>query len=36
MTIWVGPNLHFVTYVVRHGELLNLVAVFKSARSRLI
>lgn len=32
MTIWVGPNLHFVTYVVRHGELLNLVAVFKSSK----
>lgn len=34
MTIWVGPNLHFVTYVVRHGELLNLVAVFKSRMYR--
>jgi salicylate hydroxylase len=32
MTIWVGPNLHLVTYVIRHGELLNLVAVFKSDR----
>jgi salicylate hydroxylase len=32
MTIWVGPELHLVTYVVHHGELLNLVAVFKSSR----
>jgi salicylate hydroxylase len=32
MTIWVGPDLHFVTYVVHFGELLNLVCVFKSSR----
>jgi salicylate hydroxylase len=30
MTIWVGPDLHFVQYVVRHGELFNQVAVFRS------
>jgi 2-polyprenyl-6-methoxyphenol hydroxylase-like FAD-dependent oxidoreductase len=32
MTIWVGPNVHFVQYVVRPGELLNQVAVFRSDR----
>jgi 3-hydroxybenzoate 6-monooxygenase len=32
MTVWVGPDVHFVTYVVHHGKLLNIVAVFKSAR----
>jgi 3-hydroxybenzoate 6-monooxygenase len=32
MTIWVGPQLHFVQYVVRKGELLNQVAVFRSDR----
>jgi salicylate hydroxylase len=34
MTIWVGPELHLVTYLVHYGELLNLVAVFKSNRYR--
>ena len=34
MTIWVGPNVHFVQYVVRPGELLNQVAVFRSDRYR--
>lgn len=34
MTIWVGPNVHFVQYVVRGGELLNQVAVFRSDRYR--
>jgi 3-hydroxybenzoate 6-monooxygenase len=32
MTLWVGPHLHFVQYVVRRGELLNQVAVFTSHR----
>ena len=32
MTIWVGPDLHFVTYLVHHGELLNMVAVFRSKK----
>ena len=30
MTIFVGPGVHFVQYVVRPGELLNQVAVFRS------
>lgn len=30
MTLWIGPDLHFVQYVVRCGELLNQVAVFRS------
>ena len=30
MTIYVGPNVHFVQYVVREGQLLNQVAVFRS------
>ena len=34
MTIWVGPDLHFVQYVVRGGQLLNQVAVFRSRRFR--
>jgi salicylate hydroxylase len=33
MTIWVGPDLHFVQYVVRTGQLLNQVAVFRSRSS---
>lgn len=32
MTIWIGPDLHFVQYVVHRGELLNQVAVFRSYR----
>jgi salicylate hydroxylase len=34
MTIFVGPGLHFVQYVIRPGELLNQVAVFRSDRYR--
>jgi salicylate hydroxylase len=34
MTIWVGPDVHFVQYVVREGKLLNQVAVFRSERFR--
>jgi 2-polyprenyl-6-methoxyphenol hydroxylase-like FAD-dependent oxidoreductase len=32
MTIWIGPDLHFVQYVVKSGELFNQVAVFRSYR----
>jgi 3-hydroxybenzoate 6-monooxygenase len=32
MTIWIGPDLHFVQYLVSCGELLNQVAVFHSYR----
>ncbi len=32
MTIWLGPRTHLVTYPLRRGELLNLVAVFHSDR----
>lgn len=32
MTLWVGPDLHFVQYLVRQGELFNQVAVFRSYR----
>lgn len=32
MTIWIGPDLHFVQYCIRPGELFNQVAVFKSYR----
>jgi 3-hydroxybenzoate 6-monooxygenase len=32
MTIWVGPDLHFVQYVVRSGQIFNQVAVFRSYR----
>ena len=34
MTIWVGPGMHFVQYVVHGGTLLNQVAVFRSHRFR--
>ena len=34
MTIWVGPDMHFVQYVVKSGELFNQVAVFRSRRYR--
>ena len=34
MTIWVGPEMHFVQYVVHGGTLLNQVAVFRSHRFR--
>lgn len=34
MTIWCGPNMHLVEYPIRRSELLNQVAVFKSARFR--
>ena len=32
MVMWVGPDLHFVQYVVHQGTLLNQVAVFRSYR----
>ena len=32
MLLWVGPDLHFVQYVVHHGTLFNQVAVFRSHR----
>jgi 3-hydroxybenzoate 6-monooxygenase len=32
MTIWMGPDIHFVQYVVHHGTVFNQVAVFKSNR----
>jgi salicylate hydroxylase len=31
---WIGPNLHFIQYPLRRGELYNQVAVFKSNRYR--
>lgn len=31
---WIGPNLHLIQYPLRHGELYNQVAVFKSQRYR--
>ncbi|PWT97171.1 MAG: 3-hydroxybenzoate 6-hydroxylase [Terriglobia bacterium] len=34
MTIWVGPDMHFVQYVVKSGALFNQVAVFRSYRYR--
>jgi len=34
MTIWVGPDMHFVQYVIHGGTLLNQVAVFRSHRFR--
>ncbi|HEY1239166.1 MAG TPA: FAD-dependent monooxygenase [Bryobacteraceae bacterium] len=34
MTIWVGPDMHFVQYVVKSGHLFNQVAVFRSHRYR--
>lgn len=34
MTIWVGPDTHFVQYVVKGGKLFNQVAVFRSHRYR--
>jgi salicylate hydroxylase len=33
MTIWIGPELHFVQYALRGGDLYNQVAVFRSLRS---
>jgi salicylate hydroxylase len=32
VTLWVGPDLHFVQYCVRKGKLFNQVAVFRSYR----
>jgi 3-hydroxybenzoate 6-monooxygenase len=32
--MWVGPDLHFVQYPVRHGDLFNQVAVFRSPSFR--
>ena len=34
MVIWVGPDMHFVQYVVKAGKLFNQVAVFRSHRYR--
>ncbi len=34
VVMWVGPDMHFVQYPVRRGELYNQVAVFKSPRYR--
>ena len=34
MTIWVGPEMHFVQYVIHGGTLLNQVAVFRSHHFR--
>jgi salicylate hydroxylase len=34
MVIWVGPDMHFVQYVVKAGKLFNQVAVFRSRRYR--
>lgn len=34
MTIWIGPEMHFVQYVIHGGTLLNQVAVFRSHRFR--
>jgi 2-polyprenyl-6-methoxyphenol hydroxylase-like FAD-dependent oxidoreductase len=31
VTVWFGPNCHLVQYPLRHGELFNTVAVFKSS-----
>jgi 2-polyprenyl-6-methoxyphenol hydroxylase-like FAD-dependent oxidoreductase len=35
VVMWVGPDMHFVQYPVRRGELYNQVAVFRSPRTRL-
>ncbi len=32
VTLWIGPDLHFVQYCVRRGKLFNQVAVFRSYR----
>jgi salicylate hydroxylase len=34
VVMWVGPDMHFVQYPVRRGELYNQVAVFRSPRYR--
>jgi 2-polyprenyl-6-methoxyphenol hydroxylase-like FAD-dependent oxidoreductase len=34
VVMWVGPDMHFVQYPVRRGELYNQVAVFRSRRYR--
>lgn len=34
VVMWVGPDLHFVQYPLRRGELYNQVAVFRSRRYR--
>jgi salicylate hydroxylase len=34
VVMWVGPDMHFVQYPVRRGELYNQVAVFHSRRYR--
>jgi 3-hydroxybenzoate 6-monooxygenase len=35
VVMWVGPQMHFVQYPVRRGDLYNQVAVFRSPRYRL-
>jgi len=30
VTLWARPRFHFVTYLLRHGELMKFVAVFHS------
>ena len=32
VVVWIGPGLHLVQYPLRHGQLLNQVAVFRSDR----
>jgi salicylate hydroxylase len=32
--MWIGPDMHFVQYPIRRGELYNQVAVFRSKRYR--
>lgn len=34
VVMWVGPDMHFVQYPIRRGELYNQVAVFRSQRYR--
>jgi salicylate hydroxylase len=34
VTAWLGPRLHVVTYPVRRGELLNLVAIVQGPATR--
>jgi salicylate hydroxylase len=33
ITVWLGPRLHVVTYPVRRGEILNVVAIVQGAAS---
>jgi salicylate hydroxylase len=34
VVMWIGPDMHFVQYPIRRGELYNQVAVFRSKRYR--